>query len=206
MSTKRTLTALAGIAAGLALLAGCTNTTPAPSPSSSAGTPTPSAAPTSVPGDAPADEDEAITKAEETIDLLLATQTRVTEAGGTDIAAYESVATGNALEVFVADAQGIANGPTLNEDGDSIDGPSTVEGSITFEPTTAYGQTFEGIENGLVIVPGCLDSSGRKLTTADGKPAMQNPNPRNEIEFHVVYNTDTKTWLVNDRISLGNTC
>ncbi|MGC5173035.1 hypothetical protein ACLQ2Q_20545 [Microbacterium sp. DT81.1] len=204
MSIKRI--AIAGIIAAALTLTACTGTgnpNPTASPTESP-TPTPSA--TSITGEAPADESEAIDQAEATIELLLDTQTRVTEAGGTDTAAYESVATGNALRTYVADAEGIANGPTLNEDGESIDGRSTVEGSVVFEPETAYGQEFDGIANGLVIVPGCLDGSGRKITTADGKPAMQNPNPRNEVEFHVVYNADTKTWLVDDRISLGTTC
>ena len=35
---------------------------------------------------------------------------------------------------------------------------------------------------------------------------MQNPTPRNEVEFHVIYDAETKTWLVNDRIDLGTTC
>lgn len=203
-STKRL--AIAGIIAAALTLTGCTGTgTPNPTGSASE-TPTPTPSATAITGEAPADENEAIDQAEATIELLLATQTRVTEAGGTDTAAFEAVATGNALRTYVADAEGIANGPTLNEDGESIEGPSTVEGSVVFEPTTAYGQEYEGIANGLVIVPGCLDGSGRKITTADGKPAMQNPNPRNEVEFHVIYNAETQTWLVNDRISLGTTC
>ncbi len=204
MSIKRI--AIVGIFAAALTLTACTGTgNPNPTGSTS-GTPTPTPAATAITGEAPADEAEAIDKAEAAIELLLATQTRVSEAGGTDTAAYETVATGNALRTYVADAEGIANGPTINEDGDSIEGPSTVEGSVVFEPKTAYGQEYEEIANGLVIVPGCLDGSGRKLTTADGKPAMTNPNPRNEVEFHVVYNADTKSWLVDDRISLGTTC
>jgi len=207
MSTKRTLTALAGIAAGLTLLVGCTNTSPAPTPTtSSAGTPTPSATPTSITGEAPADENEAISQAEATIDLLLSTQAQISAAGGTDPSRYEAVATGRTLEEFQEDATRIANGPLLNVDGDEVEGQSKVEGSLIFEPTTAYGQEWEGVTNGLIIVPGCLDGSERKITTADGKPAMQNPNPRNEVEFHVIYDADSKTWLVNDRISLGTTC
>ena len=204
MSIKRI--AIAGIIAAALTLTACTGTGNQNPTTSPTDTPTPTPSATSITGEAPADENEAISQAEATIELLLETQTRVTEAGGTDTAAYESVASGNALRTYVADAEGIANGPTLNEDGESIDGPSTVEGAVVFEPTTAYGQEFDGIANGLVIVPGCLDGSGRKITTADGKPAMQNPNPRNEVEFHVVYNSDTKTWLVDDRISLGTTC
>lgn len=204
MSTKRI--AIAGIIAVALTLTACTGTgTPNPTGSGTA-TPTPTPSATAITGEPPADENEAVDKAEAAIELLLATQARVTQAGGTDTAAYEAVATGNALRIYVADAEGIANGPTLNEDGESIEGPSTVEGSVTFEPTSGYGQEYEGIANGLVIIPGCLDGSQRKITTADGKPAMKNPNPRNEVEFHVVYNADAKTWLVDDRISLGTTC
>ena len=148
----------------------------------------------------------AIDQAEATIDLLLTTQAEIGAAGGANPERYEAVATGKALREFQDDATRIAEGPILNEDGESIEGQSTVEGSLIFEPATGYGQEYEGIANGLVIVPGCLDGSQRKITTADGKPAMQNPNPRNEVEFHVIYNAETKTWLVNDRISLGTTC
>ena len=35
---------------------------------------------------------------------------------------------------------------------------------------------------------------------------MQNPNPRNQVEYHVGYDVDRKAWLVNDRIDLGETC
>lgn len=204
MSIKRI--AIAGIIAAALTLTACTGTgNPNPSGSESA-TPTPTPTATSVTGEAPADENEAISKAEETVELLLATQAEVGAAGGADPARFESVASGKALREFQEDAERIANGPILNEDSESIEGQSTVEGSLIFEPTSGYGQEYEGVANGLVILPGCLDGSERKITTADGKPAMQNPNPRNEVEFHVVYNADTKTWLVDDRISLGTTC
>lgn len=205
MTTKRIITALTAIAISGVLLAGCT-TTGEPSPTATTASPTPTPTASSITGEAPADEAEAIDKAKATIDLLLATQAEISAAGGTDASAYEAVATGRALQEFQEDALRISEGPILNVDGENVEGQATVEGSLVFEPTTAYGQEWGTVANGLVIVPGCLDGSKRKITTADGKPAMQNPNPRNEVEFHVIYNAETKTWLVNDRISLGTTC
>ena len=148
----------------------------------------------------------AIAAAEATITRLLTIQAEVDQAGGTDTAAYDAVATGKALQLYVANSTRIAEGPLLNEDGESIDGQSTVEGAITFEPLSAYGQEWQDVPNGLVIVPGCLDTTDLQITTADGKPAMKNPNPRNQVEYHVGYDVDRKTWLVNDRIDLGETC
>ncbi|WP_061015158.1 hypothetical protein [Microbacterium sp. CCH5-D1] len=204
MSTKRL--ALAGIIAAALTLTACTGTgTPNPSGSASE-TPTPTPSATSITGEAPADEDEAISQAEATIDLLLDTWAQVDANGGHTPELFEAVATGRTLAEAQADAARTANGPILNENGESIEGQATVEGRLIFEPSTAYGQEYEGIANGLVIVPGCFDASERITTTADGTPAMTNPNPRNEVEFHVIYDADSKTWLVNDRISLGTTC
>ena len=204
MSIKRL--AVAGIIAAALTLTACTGTgnpTPTGSPTNTP-TPTPTVAP--ITGEAPADEDEAITKAQQTITLLLDVWEQVDATGGNSPELFDIVATGRMLSRVQEDASRTANGPILNEDGESIEGQATVEGRIEFEPTTAYGQEYEGIANGLVIVPGCQDASGRITTTADGKPAMQNPNPRNEVEFHVIYDAETKTWLVNDRIDLGTTC
>ncbi|CAN7545587.1 hypothetical protein LJR186_003923 [Microbacterium foliorum] len=204
MSIKRI--AIAGIIAAALTLTACTGTgnqNPTTSPTATA-TPTPTASP--ITGEAPADEDEAITKAEATITLLLDVWEQVDATGGNSPELFDIVATGRMLSRVQEDASRTANGPILNEDGESVEGQATVEGRIEFEPTTAYGQEYEGIANGLVIVPGCQDASGRITTTADGKPAMQNPTPRNEVEFHVIYDAETKTWLVNDRIDLGTTC
>lgn len=204
MSIKRI--AIAGIIVAALTLTACTGTgnqNPTASPGETS-TPTPTA--TSITGEAPADENEAISKAEATIELLLDTWAVVDANGGNTPELFESVATGPMLADAQASAARTANGPILNEDGESIEGQATVEGRLVFEPTTAYGQEYEDIANGLVIVPGCLDASGRVTTTADGKPAMQNPNLRNEIEFHVIFDADTKTWLVNDQIELGTTC
>lgn len=204
MSIKRL--AVAGIIAAALTLTACTGTgnpTPTGSPTNTP-TPTPTVAP--ITGEAPADEDEAITKAQQTITLLLDVWEQVDATGGNSPELFDIVATGRMLSRVQEDASRTANGPILNEDGESIEGQATVEGRIEFEPTTAYGQEYEGIANGLVIVPGCQDASGRITTTANGKPAMQNPTPRNEVEFHVIYDAETKTWLVNDRIDLGTTC
>lgn len=204
MSIKRL--AVAGIIAAALTLTACTGTgnpTPTGSPTNTP-TPTPTVAP--ITGEAPADEDEAITKAQQTITLLLDVWEQVDATGGNSPELFDIVATGRMLSRVQEDASRTANGPILNEDGESIEGQATVEGRIEFEPSTAYGQEYEGIANGLVIVPGCQDASGRITTTADGKPAMQNPTPRNEVEFHVIYDAETKTWLVNDRIDLGTTC
>lgn len=204
MSIKRL--AVAGIIAAALTLTACTGTgnpTPTGSPTNTP-TPTPTVAP--ITGEAPADEDEAITKAQQTITLLFDVWEQVDATGGNSPELFDIVATGRMLSRVQEDASRTANGPILNEDGESIEGQATVEGRIEFEPTTAYGQEYEGIANGLVIVPGCQDASGRITTTADGKPAMQNPTPRNEVEFHVIYDAETKTWLVNDRIDLGTTC
>ncbi|WP_292809433.1 hypothetical protein [Microbacterium sp.] len=204
MSIKRL--AVAGIIAAALTLTACTGTgnpTPTGSPTN---TPTPTPTVTPITGEAPADEDEAITKAQQTITLLLDVWEQVDATGGNNPELFDIVATGRALTEAQNDAARTANGPILNEDGESIEGQATVTGKLVFEPMTAYGQEYEGIANGLVIVPGCLDGSGRITTTADGKPAMTNPEPRNEVEFHVIYDAESQRWLVNDRISLGTTC
>lgn len=206
MLTKRpaSLIAAAVVIAGALTLAGCTGTQPPVSSPTVSTSETPTPTPTSF--EPPADEAEAIAAAEATITRLFEIQAEVDQAGGTDTAAYDAVATGKALQFYVANSTRIAEGPLLNEDGESIDGQSTVEGAITFEPLSAYGQEWQDVPNGLVIVPGCIDTSDLRITTADGKPAMRNPNPRNQVEMHVVYDTDRKTWLVYDQISLGETC
>ncbi len=206
MLTKRpaSLIAAAVAIAGALTLAGCTGTQPPVSSPTVSTSETPTPTPTTF--EPPADEAEAIAAAESTIARLMTIQAEVDQAGGTDTAAYDAVATGKALQLYVANSTRVAEGPLLNEDGESIDGQSTVEGAITFEPISAYGQEWQDIPNGLVIVPGCLDTTDLKITTADGKPAMKNPNPRNKVEYHVGYDVDRKTWLVNDRIDLGETC
>jgi outer membrane murein-binding lipoprotein Lpp len=201
--THRTLITIGALLVSATLLAGCSSpTTPAAIPTTSA-TPTPTA---SGPVSAPKDEAEAIAAAEDAIDRLLTVYTEVDAAGGTNPEAFEAVAIGNALEDAKADAYRTAHGPILNEASESIEGQATVTGTLVFEQITAYGQEWQGIPNGLVIVPGCLDNSGRITTTADGQPAMKNPKPRNKVEFRVSYDAEREAWLVADRTSLGETC
>src|SRR3546814_6253428 len=153
MSIKRI--AIAGIIAAALTLTACTGTVNQNPTASPTDTPTPTPTATSITGEAPADEGEAITKAEATIDLLLKTQAEVTGAGkgGIDKVAYEAVATGVALQRSLEDAARIANGPTLNEAGESIAGPSPVAGPVVFGPTTASGQECKGVENGTSLLP-----------------------------------------------------
>lgn len=206
MSIKRTATA-AGIflAAALTLTACSTGepTDPTTEPSETA-TPTPTAAATYAP---PANEAEAITAAEDAITRLLEAQSEINAAGGEGAERYEDLATGNGLDVYQGNADAIANGPYANEDGENVDGQSTSEGIIVFEEETAYGQELNGIENGLVLLPGCLDISGYTVTTADGKPAYRPDSDRNKVEFQVSYDADRKLWLVSDLIEFpGETC
>ena len=114
---------------------------------------------------------------------------------------------GKGLDIYTRSSQRIAKGPIANEDGENVEGQATTEGIIVFEPETAYGQEFNSIPNALVIVPGCLDSSGYKITTADGKPAYRSDADRTKVEFQVTYDADRKLWLVSDRIDfVGQTC
>lgn len=203
MILKRTLAAAATFTVAALLITACAPQA-APTPTGTS-TPTPTSA-TREPVDPPADEAAAIAEAETTIDLILDAQEEVGAAGGTDTTPFETLATGKALQIYTADAKSIAEGPILNADGKQIEGQATVEGRINFTPTSAYGQENDGIENGLVIVPGCLDASERKITTADGTPAMQNPKLRNEVEFQVTYDKEQKLWLVSNLIETGGTC
>lgn len=204
MILKRTLAAAATLTVAALLITACAPEA-APTPTAT-NTPTPTPTATSITGEAPADEAEAIEKAEATIELLHDVWEQVDASGGHTPELFDAVATGRMLTTAQQDALTTANGPILNEDGESIEGQSTVTGRLEFEPKTAYGQEYEGVANGLVIVPGCLDSSGLERTTADGKPAMKSPQTRSEVEYHVIYDAESKTWLVNDRIPLGTTC
>ncbi len=202
---KRTASTLAGLVVVAAILTGCTGT---PEPTFTPGTPTPtetSAGPTTY--DPPADETEAVNAAEDTIDLLLIAQSEINAAGGTDPSRYDDLATGKALDDYRVNAQRIAKGPLANEDGENVEGQAKTEGVTVFEPETAYGQEHNGIENGLVILPGCMDISGYKITTADGKPAYRPDSDRNKVEFQVTYDAERKLWLVSDLIDFtGQTC
>lgn len=202
---KRTASTLAGLVVVAAILTGCTST---PEPTFTPGTPTPTATattPTTV--EPPADEAEAIAAAEDTINQTLTAQSEINAAGGTDPSRYDDLATGKGLDYFTRDAQRIAKGPLANENGENVEGQAHTEGAIVFEPETAYGQEFNGIPNALVIVPGCMDISEYKITTADGKPGYRPDSDRTKVEFQVTYDADRKLWLVSDVLAfVGQTC
>lgn len=202
---NRTAPALAALAIAAAILTGCTSN---PEPTFTPGTPTPTettAGPVAF--DPPADEAEAIAAAEDTIDRLLTAQSEINAAGGTDASRYDDLTMGKALDIYTRSSQRIAKGPIANEDGENVEGQATTEGIIVFEQETAYGQEFGGIDNGLVLLPGCLDSSGYTITTADGKPAYRSDADRTKTEFQVTYDAERKLWLVSDRIDfVGQAC
>lgn len=202
---NRTAPVIAGLVIAAAILTGCTSD---PAPSWTPGTPTPTATattPTTV--EPPADEAEAITAAEDTINLILTAQSEINAAGGTDTSRYDDLAMSKGLDWFTRNAERIAKGPLANEDGENVEGQAHTEGIIVFEPETAYGQEFNGIPNALVIVPGCMDISGYKITTADGKPAYRPDSDRGKVEFQVTYDADRKLWLVSNVIEFsGQTC
>lgn len=202
---KRTASTLAGLVVVAAILTGCTGN---PEPTFTPGTPTPtetSAGLTTY--DPPADEAEAITAAQDTIETILTAQSEINAAGGTDAARYDDLAMGKGLDYYTRNATRIAEGPIANEDGENVEGQSHTEGVIVFEQETAYGQEFDGIDNGLVILPGCLDISGYKITTADGKPAYRPDSDRGKVEYQVTYDADRKLWLVSNVIEFsGQTC
>lgn len=204
MILKRTLAAAATLTVAALLITACAPASD-PTPTQSSSTPTPTSD-ARQPVDPPADEAAAVAEAQDTIELLLDTQEKVGAAGGKDTTPFETLTTGKALQIYTIDAKSIAEGPILNTDGKQVEGQATVEGRINFTPTAAYGQEYDGTENGLVIVPGCLDASERKITTADGTPAMQNPNLRNQVEFQVTYDKQQKLWLVSNLIETGGTC
>lgn len=202
---NRTAPALAALAIAAALLAGCTSN---PEPTFTPGTPTPTettAAPITY--DPPADEAEATAAAEDTIERTLTAQSEINAAGGTDPSPYDDLAMGKGLDYFTRDAQRIAKGPLANENGENVEGQAKTEGRIMFEVETAYGQEFNGIPNALVIVPGCMDISEYKITTADGKPGYRPDSDRTKVEFQVTYDADRKLWLVSDVLAfVGQTC
>lgn len=206
LKLRTTLTAATLAIAATLTIAACTGD-PEPDPTTppaTTTTTTPTPAATTPP---PADEAEAIAAAKDTIDRLLTVDSEVRTAGGTDIARYEELATGPALEIFTNLATRIAKGPIANEDGENVEGQATYEGRTIFEPETAYGQEFDGIPNGLVIVPGCNDISESKITTADGKPAARPDSDRTKVEYQVTYDAERKLWLVSNRLEFqGQTC
>ena len=205
MTSKRLITALTAIALSGMILAGCTSTAaPTPGPSTTSPTPTPSTG-TKVPP--PANEDEAIASAKDVLTKWFKVRGEVNAAGGTDTTPIESLSTGRALTVAVESANRIATGPLVNEDNVSVDGPSTTEGQITFETIAAYGQERSGVENGLVTINACQDSTGYKIITNDGKPALVDQNnARLVYDYQVIYDAEKQAWLVSDLINTGSKC
>lgn len=203
MNLTRTLTAATGLVVATLLIAGCTTEAgPKPTPSQSSAAPEETRGPVA----APESEDEAIEAAEAVLTEWFEVRGEVNAAGGTDTAELEELSTGTALERAVGDAAEIASGPLLNVDGENIEGQVTAEGAITYETVTAYGQEWEGTENGLVTINACQDASDYKLTASDGSAGMTPESLRNTFDYQVIYDAERQAWLVYDLISLGETC
>lgn len=203
MNLTRTLTAATALVAATLLIAGCTaEAGPKPTPSQSSAAPEETRGPVAP----PASEEEAIEAAEAVLTEWFEVRGEVNAAGGTDTAELEELSTGTALERALADAKTIAEGPLLNVDSKSIEGPIKTEGAITYETKTAYGQEWEGTENGLVTINACQDGTDYKLFASDGSEGMRPADLRTTFDYQVVYDADSEAWLVYDLISLGETC
>lgn len=203
MRPARTLLAAAALIGALTL-AGCTTPQGNVTPTRSTSTPTPTPTPTEAAP--PADEAEAITSATAVLTEWFKVRGEVNAAGGTDTALLDQVATGMALVIAQDDAKRIANGPILNVDGANIEGPSTTEGQLTFEPIASYGQVWNEIENGLVTINACQDATGYKVTTNDGTPAMTPAEQRQTFDYQITYDAERKVWLVYNSIVIGEPC
>lgn len=203
MNITRTLTAATALVAATLLIAGCTTEAgPEPTPTQSSAAPEETRGPVA----APESEEEAIEAAESVLTEWFEVRGEVNAAGGTDTAPLEDLSTGAALERVLADAKQISEGPQLNVDGENIEGPAKTEGAITYEAVAAYGQEWEGVENGLVTVNACQDLSNYKIFASDGSAGMQPENKRTTFDYQVIYDADRQAWLVYDLISLGETC
>jgi len=198
--------ALVGIIAATLTLAGCTGGGPTPSSSSPSDTPSPTSTALNNPVNAPKTQNDAIQQAQGVLATWYKTLSSVLVAGGTDTAPLKHLAIQPALQVGLDGADRIANGPLLNADGQSVPGSAKATGEITFAPSTAYGQTWQGVDNGLVTIDGCQDSSNYHITTHDGKPAMRPPHDRIKLEYQVSYDAKTKLWMVSKQVDLQATC
>ena len=204
MTSKRIITALTAVALSSMLLAGCTTTaTPTPGPSTASATPTPTTG-TKVPP--PADEEEAIAEAKRTASAWLEAWATIESTGEGDSSSLDQLATARALQISANSIEHIRKGPIPDQNGEPVEGAGTVTGQITFEPQTAYGQPWEEVENGLVIMEGCQDISKRVVTTHAGTPAQRNESLRNMVEYKVIYDAGQQIWLVQDVIDLQRTC
>lgn len=185
MTTKRTLTTIVGIAAGLALLAGCTpepTITPMPTITESA-TPTPSA--TSV--GAPENEGDAIESAEAILIAYNEAFDQIGIDGWTNYERLQEVATGLAYD------QGLPGIEQLRSEGRTQTGISTLE---ILSSTIAPNQ--DGIEFGTVSIRACVDPTTRNQKLADGSAAPLPDPARSVKEASVSYFPDQGKWLVTD--------
>lgn len=185
MTTKRTLTAIAGIAAGLALLAGCTpepTITPTPTITESA-TPTPT--PTSM--GAPESEGDAIEAAEATLIAYNETYDQIGIDGWTNVERLQEVSTD------LAYGQVLPGFEAARSEGRTQSGFATLEilGSD-------IAPNRDGLEFGTVSVRSCFDPTTRNELLANGSPAPL-PDPARTIkEASVSYFPDQGKWLVTD--------
>ncbi|WP_102191304.1 hypothetical protein [Microbacterium aurantiacum] len=202
MILKRTIAAAATFTVAALLMTACAPAaveTPKP-------TQTTAAPETMAPVAPPESEEEAVAAAEEVLTKWFEVRGEVNAAGGTDTEQLEALSTGTALERVLADAEQIANGPLLNVDEVNIDGPIKTEGAITYESKSAYGQEWEGVENGLVTINACQDGTDYKLFASDGSEGMRPAELRTTFDYQVIYDASREAWLVYDLISLGETC
>jgi hypothetical protein len=185
MTTKRTLTAVAGIVAGLALLAGCTpepTVTPTPTITESA---TPIPTPTTI--GTPESEGAAIEAAEATLLAYNEAFDQIGIDGWTNYERLQELATGLAYD------QGLPGIEQLRSEGRTQTGISTLE---ILNSTIAPNQ--DGIEFGTVSIRACVDPTTRNQMLADGSPAPL-PDPARSIkEASVSYFADQGKWLVTD--------
>lgn len=195
---RRTLAVLAVATAGVLALAGCTpqDNKPTPAPTSASPSPTPTSTTTGVP--APTNETEAIDGATDGIDRFLAVRGEVNAAGGTQTDRLSEVSTGPALQIALDSAARVVEKGWITS------------GALVFEKQSAYASAVtlaDGSSNpfGAAIVTGCQDGSKYTITDGAGNPVKQ-PEPRNIIEFTVVYDQPTSSWLVQNAIAPGGTC
>ncbi|MGC5224516.1 hypothetical protein ACPW96_18275 [Micromonospora sp. DT81.3] len=185
MTTKRTLTALVGFAAGLALLAGCTPSAPTPSPSVTAiesATPTPTAT-----GGAPTSEDEAIAAAEAVLVARNEMFDQVAIDGWTDYERLQEVSIGQAY------TDALPGFEALKAEGRTQTGIATLE---IIDSVVVPGPNE--VEFGTVAIRACFDPSTREQKLADGSPAPL-PSPVRSIkESTVAYFPEQDKWLVTD--------
>lgn len=185
MTTKRALTAVAGIAAALALLAGCTpepTITPKPTTTQSA---TPS--PTATSAGAPETEGDAIEAAEATVTAYNETIDEIAISGWTNTDLLQEVAIG------LAYSQTLPGFEQLKSEGRTQTGTATLEILDSSIAPDVNGQEF-----GTVSVRSCFDPSTREQKLADGSPAPL-PDPVRSIkEASVSYFPEQGKWLVTD--------